>query len=99
MYRKSVQLGMRDWTQSENSTARLGRKITFYLPHPKSDKFVKSFLYQGQTEWNRLPLETQTITTAHLFKLKIKRDLLKLEIIQFSNGQSVIRQGISSPSH
>lgn len=54
-------------------------KITMYPNRPTSDRYSKSFVYQGAIEWNRLTLETQSIDDCGAFKKSIKRMLLNQE--------------------
>lgn len=65
MYSKTVQLDMRKLDRPGAASTRLGAKITFYPPRPKTDKYLKSFFYQGALEWNKLPLQMRTIATPY----------------------------------
>ena len=65
---------------TENTHDRSTRSVThqnLQVPKPKVEHFRNSFRYRGAVQWNSLPTELKSATSADLFKYKYKRHFFK----------------------
>jgi len=42
-----------------------------YLPQPKTNHMIRSFMYQGIKQWNNLPIEFRHAPSLKIFKRKV----------------------------
>lgn len=84
MYKKSLDMPYPSPSDAGASTRSSG-KILFYPPKPNSDKFLKSFVYNGAVGWNNLSPEEQLVQDIDLFKIQQKRKLLAIQKALFKS--------------
>lgn len=82
----SYGLGFRDNRQLQT---RAHAGLMYRLPARCSAVFMKSFLYQGMTMWNRLPIPLRNLAKYDVFKRQMKQMLREREA-ELYDGWSMV---------
>lgn len=69
-------------------TTRQRSGKTFYPSRPNSDRYARSYIYQGATQWNQLPGGIREIGTVDRFRTILKRRLLEAERAEYIEDEN-----------